>query len=64
MSHNLKKSDDCNNMIIVGGGAAGITLARTVSAKITAPTHNIFLVNPRPFQVIDSFRPSESLSGS
>ncbi|KAG9225181.1 hypothetical protein CCMSSC00406_0007408 [Pleurotus cornucopiae] len=47
-----KKSDDLKNIIIVGGGAVGTTLARTLSAKINASTHHIVLVDPRPFQVV------------
>ncbi|KAF4570981.1 hypothetical protein EYR36_001749 [Pleurotus pulmonarius] len=49
MSH--KKSSDDKNIVIVGGGAVGITLARALSAKINTKTHHIVLINPLPFQV-------------
>ncbi|KAF4596826.1 hypothetical protein EYR40_007485 [Pleurotus pulmonarius] len=49
MSH--KKSDNHKNIVIVGGGAIGITLARALSAKINTNTHHIVLINPLPFQV-------------
>jgi NADH dehydrogenase FAD-containing subunit len=37
------------NIVIVGGGVAGATLARTLSSKINASTTSLTLVTARPF---------------
>lgn len=39
------------NIVIVGGGAGGASVARTLSAKLDATKYNITLINPRPFFV-------------
>ncbi|KDQ25007.1 hypothetical protein PLEOSDRAFT_170086 [Pleurotus ostreatus PC15] len=45
MSHNLKKSDDRNNIIIVGGGAVGITLAPCKRPLSTLVSYNKLFVD-------------------
>ncbi|KII93171.1 hypothetical protein PLICRDRAFT_26482 [Plicaturopsis crispa FD-325 SS-3] len=49
MSH--KKSDDRKNVVIVGGGSAGAGIARALSAKLNHATHNLILINPRPYHI-------------
>ena len=46
MSQTTRKS-----IVVVGGGAAGATVARTLSSKINASTTSLTLVTARPFAV-------------
>jgi len=40
---------EVQNVVIVGGGAAGITLAASLAPKLNAATHQLVLVSERPF---------------
>ncbi|KAK7014742.1 hypothetical protein VNI00_019294 [Paramarasmius palmivorus] len=44
-----KRNDDRTTILIVGGGIAGINLARTLSKSFEPAKFNIILVNPRPY---------------
>jgi len=46
-----KMSEDQKNVVVVGGGAAGIQIARGLSAKLDASKYNLILVNPRPYSI-------------
>ena len=46
-----KKTDDRKNIVILGGGGFGGTLARELSAKLDPSKHNLILINPRPFYI-------------
>ena len=46
-----KKFDDQSNIVIVGGGAAGLRIARDLSAKLDASKYNLILINPRPYHI-------------
>ena len=37
------------NVVIVGGGPAGFSIARDLSAKIDASRYNLILLNSRPY---------------
>ncbi|KAL0951560.1 hypothetical protein HGRIS_008242 [Hohenbuehelia grisea] len=47
-----KKSDSIKNIVIVGGGGAGQTAARTLSQKLDASKYQIILIDPRPYRVL------------
>ncbi|EEB98155.1 hypothetical protein MPER_02387, partial [Moniliophthora perniciosa FA553] len=44
-----KKTDDRTTILIVGGGSAGITIAKPLSKSLDPAKYNIVLVNPRPY---------------
>jgi apoptosis-inducing factor 2 len=46
-----KRFQDQKNVVIVGGGAAGMEVARGLSAKLDASKYNLILVNPRPYAI-------------
>ena len=46
-----KTSEDKKNIVVVGGGAAGIPIARGLSAKLDASKYNLILINPRPYSI-------------
>jgi len=46
-----KTSEDKKNVVVVGGGAAGIPIARGLSAKLDASKYNLILVNPRTYSI-------------
>lgn len=46
-----KKSDDQKNVVVVGGGWAGVQITRALSAKLDASKYNLILVNARPFHI-------------
>jgi len=46
-----KKNDERKSVVVVGGGPAGATLARALSAKLDASSHDIILINDRPYSV-------------
>ncbi len=39
------------NIVIIGGGAGGASVARALSAKLDASKYNIVLINPRAYFV-------------
>ncbi|KAJ7611148.1 FAD/NAD(P)-binding domain-containing protein [Mycena rosella] len=39
-------------VIVVGGGSAGVNIARPLSAQLDASKYNLILINPRPFRVL------------
>jgi NADPH-dependent 2,4-dienoyl-CoA reductase/sulfur reductase-like enzyme len=39
-------------VVVVGGGAAGVNIARPLSFKLDATKYNLVLINPRPFRVL------------
>lgn len=45
------KTDDRKNVVIVGGGGVGQPLARILSRKLNPSTHNLILIDCRPFQI-------------
>lgn len=46
-----KNADDRKNVVIVGGGAVGQPLARILSKKLNPNTHNLTLIDCRPFHI-------------
>jgi NADH dehydrogenase FAD-containing subunit len=46
-----KTSDHRKNIVVVGGGVAGLPIARALSAKLDASQYDLILVNPRPFAI-------------
>ncbi|KAK7031270.1 hypothetical protein VNI00_013521 [Paramarasmius palmivorus] len=44
-----KKSDDRTNIVIVGGGSAGVNVARPLSKSLDPAKFNVILINPRPY---------------
>ncbi|KAJ7637250.1 FAD/NAD(P)-binding domain-containing protein [Mycena polygramma] len=47
-----KKNDDRKSVVVVGGGSAGVNIARPLSSKLDAAKYNLVLINPRPFRVL------------
>ncbi|KAJ7243177.1 FAD/NAD-P-binding domain-containing protein [Mycena haematopus] len=49
-----KKSDDrqSGEFVVVGGGSAGVNIARPLSFKLDATKYKLILINPRPFRVV------------
>lgn len=45
------KSDDKKNVVVVGGGVAGNTIARALSAKLDPSKYNLILITSRPFAI-------------
>lgn len=39
------------NIVIVGGGAAGIAITRLLSTKLDISKHRLILINPRPYGI-------------
>lgn len=39
------------NVVIIGGGFAGVSIARILSPKLSALGYNLILINSRPFHV-------------
>ena len=39
------------NIVVVGGGFAGVTVARTLSTKLDASQYNLILITPRPYNI-------------
>ena len=39
------------NIVIVGGGGAGNTIAKALSAKLDASRYQLIVINPRPFEL-------------
>jgi len=46
-----KKNDDRKNVVVVGGGFAGSTLAKLLSAKLDASKYNLILLTSRPYMI-------------
>ncbi|KAF5364780.1 hypothetical protein D9758_009319 [Tetrapyrgos nigripes] len=46
-----KKTDDKKTIVIVGGGIAGSLVARSLSKSLSPQSHNIILINPRPYAI-------------
>jgi apoptosis-inducing factor 2 len=42
---------DKQNVVVLGGGAAGFDIVRKLSAKLDPTRHNLILVNNRTFHV-------------
>ncbi|KAF7349341.1 Apoptosis-inducing factor [Mycena sanguinolenta] len=47
-----KKNDDRKSIVVVGGGSAGVQIARPLSSKLDATKYKLILINPRPFRVL------------
>ncbi|KAJ6608284.1 FAD/NAD-P-binding domain-containing protein [Mycena sp. CBHHK59/15] len=47
-----KKNDDRKSVVVVGGGSAGVNIARPLSAQLDATKYKLVLINPRPFRVL------------
>jgi len=47
-----KKADDQKTIVVVGGGHAGIHVARNLSAKLDPAKHKLVLVNPLQYRII------------
>ena len=47
----MSKSSAKENVVIVGGGLAGTTLAEGLSAKLDHSKYNLILVEPRPYLI-------------
>ncbi|KAJ7151223.1 hypothetical protein C8R46DRAFT_1123597 [Mycena filopes] len=47
-----KKNDDRKSIVVVGGGSAGVNIARPLSSKLDPAKYKLVLVNPRPFRVL------------
>ncbi|KAK7036011.1 apoptosis-inducing factor [Favolaschia claudopus] len=47
-----KKNDDRKSVVVVGGGHAGVNLARPLSAQLDASKYKLVLINPRPYRVL------------
>ncbi|KAJ6492999.1 hypothetical protein C8R45DRAFT_988573 [Mycena sanguinolenta] len=47
-----KKNDDRKSVVVVGGGSAGVNIARPLSSKLDATKYKLILINPRPFRVL------------
>ncbi|KAJ7216241.1 hypothetical protein C8J57DRAFT_1149682 [Mycena rebaudengoi] len=47
-----KKNEDRKSVVVVGGGAAGVNIARPLSAELDAAQYNLVLVNPLPYRVL------------
>ncbi|KAF8189787.1 FAD/NAD(P)-binding domain-containing protein [Mycena galopus ATCC 62051] len=39
-------------VVVVGGGSAGVNIARPLSSKLDATKYKLILINPRPFRVL------------
>ncbi|KAF5364793.1 hypothetical protein D9758_009322 [Tetrapyrgos nigripes] len=46
-----KTTDDKKTIVIVGGGTAGSLVARSLSKSLSPQSHNIILINPRPYAI-------------
>jgi apoptosis-inducing factor 2 len=46
-----KYSDYKGNVVVVGGGAAGNNIVRSLSAKLDGSKYNLILVNARPYSI-------------
>lgn len=46
-----KKNDDRKSVVVVGGGSAGVNIARPLSSQLDATKYKLTLINPRPFRV-------------
>jgi len=44
-----KKNDDLKNVVVVGGGFAGSTIAKTLSATLDKTKYNLILITSRPY---------------
>ncbi|KAJ6590704.1 FAD/NAD(P)-binding domain-containing protein [Mycena vulgaris] len=47
-----KKNDDRKSVVVVGGGSAGVNIARPLSSLLDDSKYKIILINPRPFRVL------------
>ncbi|KAJ7438338.1 hypothetical protein FB451DRAFT_1152111 [Mycena latifolia] len=47
-----KKNDDRKSVVVVGGGSAGVNIARPLSSKLDATQYSLILINPRPYRVL------------
>ncbi|KAJ7662014.1 hypothetical protein DFH06DRAFT_1191300 [Mycena polygramma] len=47
-----KKNEDRKSVVVVGGGAAGVNIARPLSAQLDAVQYNLVLVNPLPYRIV------------
>jgi NADH dehydrogenase FAD-containing subunit len=45
-------NDQRKSVIVVGGGAAGVNVARPLSAQLDATKFKLILINPRPFRIL------------
>ncbi|KAJ7487851.1 FAD/NAD(P)-binding domain-containing protein [Mycena latifolia] len=46
-----KKNDDRKSVVVVGGGSAGVNIARPLSSQLDEAKYKLVLINPRPFRV-------------
>ncbi|PCH40529.1 FAD/NAD(P)-binding domain-containing protein [Wolfiporia cocos MD-104 SS10] len=46
-----KKTDDKQNVVVVGGGFVGSLLARALSAKLDPARYTLILINERPYMI-------------
>jgi len=44
--------DNKQSVVVVGGGAAGISIVRSLSAQLDSSKYNLILINPRPYWVL------------
>lgn len=47
----MAKSADKKNVVVVGGGFAGVTIARALSAKLDTSKYNLILISPRAYNI-------------
>ncbi|KAJ7209384.1 FAD/NAD(P)-binding domain-containing protein [Mycena haematopus] len=47
-----KRNEDRKSVVVVGGGAAGVNIARPLSAQLDEAQYSLFLVNPLPYRIV------------
>ncbi|KAJ7266473.1 FAD/NAD(P)-binding domain-containing protein [Mycena haematopus] len=47
-----KRNEGRKSVVVVGGGAAGVNIARPLSAELDEAQYNLFLVNPLPYRIV------------
>ncbi|KAJ7158526.1 hypothetical protein C8R46DRAFT_1109448 [Mycena filopes] len=48
----MSKKDGRKSVVVVGGGSAGVNIARPLSSQLDPAKYKLVLINPRPFRVL------------